>query len=303
MTETRSRRLIVMADDFGIGPGTSQAILDLATQGKVTGTVLIVNSPFAADAVSSWRRSRSSLEVGWHPNLTLDHPIAAPEKIPSLVRADGSLHTLGSFMKRLMFGRIRTNEAEIELRAQYERFIALVGHAPAFLNGHQHVHIFKPIALALQRIVGEQCPRPYVRRVREPWGVIRRVPGARLKRVMLSHSGRRTGGIYDSLGCPGNDTLAGITDPAYVTDPLYFTRWLGCVPGEVVELACHPGYWDDTLHGRDCEVGDGKAQRRVDELDLMSRPSFMDACRKAGFRLTSISSMVAGSPASVSRAA
>ena len=70
-----------------------------------------------------------------------------------------------------------------------------------------------------------------------------------------------------------------------MTDPSYFTRWLPRLPGRVVELACHPGYWDETLIGRDCVPSDGKAQRRVDELQRMNEPDFSAACRRAGFTL------------------
>ena len=45
------RFLVVVADDFGIGPGTSQAILELGQLGRVTGTTLLVNSPFAGEAI------------------------------------------------------------------------------------------------------------------------------------------------------------------------------------------------------------------------------------------------------------
>jgi len=46
-----TRYLTVVADDFGIGPATSRGILDLAAKNLVTGTVLIVNSPYAEEAV------------------------------------------------------------------------------------------------------------------------------------------------------------------------------------------------------------------------------------------------------------
>ncbi len=63
------------------------------------------------------------------------------------------------------------------------------------------------------------------------------------------------------------------------------TRWLTRVPGRVVELACHPGYHDPTLIGRDCNGDDEFLQRRIDELHLLRQPSFADACRRAGFSL------------------
>src|SRR5262249_60479832 len=78
------RYLIVAADDFGIGPATSQGILDLAVLGRVTATVLLVNSPYAEPAVRAWRQAGQPVELGWHPCLTLDRPVLPPEIVPSL---------------------------------------------------------------------------------------------------------------------------------------------------------------------------------------------------------------------------
>ncbi len=52
-----TRFLVVIADDYGIGPETSRAILELAARKVVTGTVLLVNSPHAEGAVRAWRQS------------------------------------------------------------------------------------------------------------------------------------------------------------------------------------------------------------------------------------------------------
>src|SRR5437763_1536911 len=122
-----SRVLVVVADDYGIGPETSRGILELAAAGVVTGTVLMVNSPFAADAVRAWRASGVPLELGWHPVLTQDPPAAPPGRVPSLVGPDGCLWPLGRFLSRLYLYRIRPADIEAELRAQYRRFLELVG--------------------------------------------------------------------------------------------------------------------------------------------------------------------------------
>jgi hypothetical protein len=110
-----------------------------------------------------------------------------------------------------------------------------------------------------------------------------RIPGARIKRSFLTFLGRPLARLQQRAGFPGNDSLAGITDPPLVKDPHFFVRWLSRVPGKIVELSCHPGHPDPTLVGRDCEVGDGLAQRRVDEWRLMDHSSFLDACRRLGF--------------------
>jgi hypothetical protein len=58
------------------------------------------------------------------------------------------------------------------------------------------------------------------------------------------------------------------------------------VPGGSVELACHPGYRDATLIGRDCCDDDACVARRVHELHLLRSADFVEAVQRAGFRFT-----------------
>jgi len=281
------RFLIVTADDFGIGPATSQGILDLAARGCVTATVLLANSPYAEQAVRAWRQAGCPLELGWHPSLTLDAPVLPAQRVRSLVRADGRFYPLGDFMKRLCLGRIRAAELRAELQAQYDRFIDLVGHTPTVVNSHHHVQVFPIVGKVLLDLLNRHWPIPYVRCIREPWSLLARVPGAHGKRAFLSLLGRANARRQMRMGFPGNDWLAGVTDPPCVADPDFLTRWLTQVPGEVVELTCHPGYLDETLVGRDCTPDDGQLQRRVHELNLLRHESFATVWQNAGFTLVS----------------
>ncbi len=276
-----TRFLIVLADDYGIGPETSRGILELAARGIVTGTVLLVNSPYADDAVRAWRQAGCVPELGWHPCLTMDAPLAGAERVPSLVAPDGRMWPLGRFLARLLTGRIRSDDIQRELAAQYERFVALVGRPPSHVNSHQHVALFPPVGGLLRRLLRGVRPAPYVRRLGEPASTLACIPGARLKRAGLSSLGRWQARAGRRAAFPGAEWLAGVTDPQWVQDPEFFLRWLSRIPGRVVELACHPGRPDDTLDGRD---GDGPQPRRQDEHRLLADPSFDEACRRAGFR-------------------
>jgi predicted glycoside hydrolase/deacetylase ChbG (UPF0249 family) len=289
-----------MADDFGIGPNTSQGILDLAAQGRVTSTVLLVNSPHAESAVTAWKRQEAALEIGWHVCLTLDRPILPPDQVPTLVGPDRRFRPLGAFLGRLLCGRVNPAEVASEMMAQHRRFIDLVGVPPAFVNAHHHLHCFAPIGRLLIDLLARQKPLPYLRRVREPLRLLAQVPGARLKRSVLSHLGRRTARQQDGIGLPGNDWLAGITNPPCLDDPEFYARWLTRIPGRAVELTCHPGYPDDTLIGRDGSAGDGLILRRIRELELLREDRFLQAVRQAGFRLIAPSQLV-GPPTGRSR--
>ncbi len=289
-----TRFLIIIADDYGIGPETSRGILELAARNLVTGAVLLVNSPYAEESIRAWRQSGSQLEMGWHPCLTLDGPAASPRRVASLLGPDGRLLPLRHFLSRLYLHQICPRQIEIELHAQYDRFLELVGHAPAVVNSHHHVALFPPVGSILRSVLKARgTPLPYLRRVREPWPMLGRIAGARIKRTLLTLLGRIEARhqVYD--GFPGNDWLAGITDPSNLSDPGFFARWLALTPGQTVELTCHPGRRDTTLIGRDGTEQDGLVQRRVEELRLLQQANFLDACRLAGFLRVSPSEMLA----------
>lgn len=279
------RELLVVADDYGIGPATSRGILDLAGMGALSATVLMVNTQYAESDIARWHQANQPLAMGWHPNLTLDRPILSPNQVPSLVDAEGEFWKLGKFVKKAMLGALNPAELEAELAAQLDRFVELVGQPPALVNSHQHTCIFGPVGPALLRVLERQRLRPYIRRIRESWTTLWKVRGARLKRIFLNRFARKQNLRQRDAGFPGNDGFAGITDPKWVTDPHFFARWLRHVPGQLVELMCHPGYRDETLTIRDSEGDPALVQRRVDELALLHQPAFFKAIQKAGFSM------------------
>jgi predicted glycoside hydrolase/deacetylase ChbG (UPF0249 family) len=279
------RQLVVVADDFGIGPETDRGILDVARSGRITATVLLVNAPFAERAVADWKRTGRPVELGWHPALTLDSPILPPEQVPSLVDSKGVFHPLGRFLKNSLLGRIDAAEVRAELAAQFERFVELVGEPPKLVNSHQHASLFHPATHALHGVLLRSGTRPFVRRVCEPWSTLRRVPGARLKRLVLTRRGRRQAKQLERDGFPGCEWLAGITNPRDTADPEFHRRWLSHIPGRTVELMCHPGHLDSTLIGRDAPAEDGNLWRRVRELELFNRTDYFETVRAAGFAL------------------
>ncbi len=277
--------LLVTADDYGIGPETSRAIRELGALGRVTSTVLLVNSPHAESDIAHWHRAGKPVEMGWHPNLTMDDPILPAHQVPSLLDRDGKLLSLGLLGRRLLLGQVRGAEILAELTAQYQRYLCLVGHPPRLVNGHKHIHVFPRVGAALRELLGLHGHQIYLRRLGESFRMLRHIPGARVKRVFLSVLGSWAARKQRRQGLLGNDILAGISDPVWVSDPKFFARWLSQVPGQVVELMVHPGHYDETLIGRDCTLQDGGLQRRVDEWNQLSEPAFLESCRLAGFRL------------------
>jgi predicted glycoside hydrolase/deacetylase ChbG (UPF0249 family) len=279
-----ARWLVVVADDYGMGPETSRGILELAQVGVVTGTVLLANSPHAEDAVRRWRAARPPADLGWHPCLTMDRPVSRPDDVPSLLGPDGLMGPLPRFLVRLLTGRVRSEDVRRELQAQYQRFLDLTGQAPLLVNAHHHVAAFPVVAGILREVLQDQSPRPFLRRVREPWGQLVRISGARLKRATLTLFGRPQGARQQRDGFPGADCVAGIGSPR--DEPDFFLRWLQGVRGQVVELMCHPGWPDSTLPGRDRDSNPRSDAARSCEREFLARPDFREECQRAGFRLS-----------------
>lgn len=280
------RHLIVVADDFGIGPATSEGILALAAQGRVTATVLLVTSPHAEAAVQSWRSASAPLELGWHPCLTLDRPVLPARRVPTLVQRDGRFHPLGRFLGRLFMRQLCPHEIEAELAAQLQRFQELVGKPPRLVNGHHHLHIFGAIGRPLRKLLATLDPLPYIRRVREPWHLLATIPGGRLKRSFLSLIGATAARHQTRAGFPGNDCLVGVTSPECWVSPGYLDDWLARAPGRRLELVCHPGFRDATLQRRDEAVGDPEGIHRQREYELLAAEGFLATCRRRGLELT-----------------
>lgn len=260
------KKLTIVADDYGFGPETSRAILELANSGHLQGTVLMVNSPYAPQAVREWQLSQPNAELGWHPTLTSDRPISDPQLVPSLVAKDGNFYPLKQFLQRIVLGKFRASEVEVEWQAQLQRFQELTGHLPQLVNCHQHCGIFPPVSKVWHQIVSSLPKSTYVRNVVESPKTLCRIQGARIKRAILSTSHRLF--ISQWSGNPQNNALVGVTDPKWVADPDFLIRWVKTASTATrLEICCHPGYRDESLIGRDCSSGE--LIRREDERKLL----------------------------------
>jgi predicted glycoside hydrolase/deacetylase ChbG (UPF0249 family) len=217
--------------------------------------------------------------------LTLDSPILPAEQVASLVQGDGRFHTLGTFITRLFTGRVSYHHLVAEFQAQLNRFREQVGQEPWVVNAHHHVQVFPQVGAALREVLSSCQPRPYLRRVRESFHTLRTIHGARCKRGFLSMLGGWQARRQASAGFIGADRLAGITNPPFVQDPEFFTRWLCNIAGDTVELTCHPGEHDPSLLGRDAEPGDGNLERRTQELHLLLQPEFSKRIVEQGFEV------------------
>lgn len=133
-------RLIVNADDFGISLEVNQGISECFRQHIVDRTTVMVNMPYAQDAMQLARKEGFLSAVGLHINLTEGKPLTDKIKTTKFCNTSGLFSQGG----RATFARIyldgRTKEAvREEVAAQCQKFLELGGilmHA----DSHQHIH-------------------------------------------------------------------------------------------------------------------------------------------------------------------
>jgi len=125
-TSNQTKRIVVCADDFGMNAGIDAGILRLAELGRLNATSCLVEGPvFEQDAAAL---KASNLQTGLHLNFT------EALTVPGLFLPLSEL-ILRAYARRLDTGRLRT-----QIVRQLDTFESIMGRAPDFVDGHQHVH-------------------------------------------------------------------------------------------------------------------------------------------------------------------
>src|SRR5919106_4628953 len=94
------------------------------------------------------------LSLGIHLTLVEGRPVLPPEKVPSLVTADGRFcQSLGMFLLRWLTGKIRMQEVQREFAAQIEKALDH-GLRIDKLDSHMHLHLLPGIFQAVLAVAG-----------------------------------------------------------------------------------------------------------------------------------------------------
>jgi predicted glycoside hydrolase/deacetylase ChbG (UPF0249 family) len=246
--------LVVTADDLGLTPGVTRAILESHRHGVVRSTSLIVTADHSAAAAAE-ARMEPDLEVGLHLDLVSGRPASDPGAVRSLVDGEGRYLGLSEFTKRLLSGRVRAGDVAAEVRAQ-AALARSWGIVPLAWDSHRHVHLMPPVARVVGRIAREEGVR-WIRRARSPraW--------AGPKQAALSAASLVSALAF--RGIPGNRWYVDITLERPRLDAAGVA--LLAAYGGVGEVGAHPGYVDDALRAEDTLVAD-----RVRDLEILTDP-------------------------------
>ena len=121
------KQLLIRADDLGYSYAIDLGIARTVSEGVVRSVGLMPNMP---EASRGWSLiARADIAVGQHTNLCLGKPCADPALIPSLLGPDGCFRRSREYHAAWAAGvePIDFDEACVEIRAQHERFVQIVG--------------------------------------------------------------------------------------------------------------------------------------------------------------------------------
>jgi len=261
------KRIVVCGDDFGMNAGIDAGMLRLARLGRLSaiscltqGTTFAAHGPGLRDL---------DLDLGVHLNLTetLDESVQAP------------VMPLPALIARAYAGRLDEAWLDQQLARQFDAFETVLGRAPDYVDGHQHVHQLPGVLPRLLRLLQQRYGR------RAPWlrytapGMQEGIPlresakarligalgagaVARVARRDGWRTNRRLLGVYDLQG--GARRYAGLLQ-----------HWLNNArDGDL--LMCHPA-----LPG----AGDALARQRAAEFEVLARPELGDWMRLNGVRV------------------
>ncbi len=232
------------ADDYGMTDGVSRGILEAAVAGRINAASAMTSMPDWPRAAEAWRDAAPPAQLGLHFNLTLGAPLGEMPR----VAPGGRFPAIGQIVRN-------ANPPQDEISAEFSRqiaaFVEATGHAPAHVDGHQHVHVLRGVREALFQSLREaglagvpvrDSGEQFLRIIRRP------CIGKALSVALLA---RGFGNAAQSTGFPLNDGFAGFSafDPVADPEPA-FAKFLAA-PGKSHLVMCHPGHVDESLRTLD----------------------------------------------------
>ncbi|EIM25525.1 ChbG/HpnK family deacetylase [Microvirga lotononidis] len=272
------RSVILCADDFGIADGVSRGIVELAGMGRLSATGAMTNMPGWRRAAASLTPLRDRMAVGLHLNLTTGSPLG-----PMLLLApSGGFPSLKELLPKALKRRLPAAEIAAEIGRQLDAFEEVFGAAPAFVDGHQHVHVLPVVRPALFAVLKARgyAGRVWLRDPSDRAAAILRRPIGRNKALIVKSLARgfarkaHAEGFRTNQGFSGFAPLDLSVSAARVFEEAF--SGLGARP----LVMCHPGYVDDELRSLDPAL-----ESRIEELTYLKSDAFSELLEQRGLRL------------------
>lgn len=148
---------ITRADDFGASPGTNDAILACLDAGFIRNAGVMVPAPHLSHRLGELVARQDEFCLGLHATLNSEWahhrwgPCSPVDKVPSLVRPDGTLHESTSTLNES--GNLDEMRSEILAQLSLARGLGL---SPRYLDTHMNFAWIPAVADMLENLCREE---------------------------------------------------------------------------------------------------------------------------------------------------
>lgn len=230
--------IAICADDYALTRPISAAILDLAREGRISAVSCMTASRLWPELGPALKPLADKVDIGLHLTLVDEAPLTA---MPRLAPG-GRLPSIGRLIAKSHLGQVPRQEIAGEIDAQIAAFTAVMGRAPAHIDGHLHAHVLPVIRGAVLSAAERLSPRPWVRTTTDAAAFSR--PAA-LKALVIGFLGRGFTRQARVRGLKTNDGFSGFYDFA-AGDYVQAFSAFALKAGPRHLILCHPGGADDS---------------------------------------------------------
>lgn len=145
-----SIKMIVRADDLGYSEAVNIGIAKTINEGIVNNVGVMVNMPSVVSGLELIKRD--AVDYGCHTVICSGKPITDPIKIPSITTKDGYFKSSSEY-RNSKEDFVVYEEVLLEVEAQYQKFVELIGKKPDYFEGHavQSENFFKALTTVADR--------------------------------------------------------------------------------------------------------------------------------------------------------
>jgi predicted glycoside hydrolase/deacetylase ChbG (UPF0249 family) len=251
------RNVIINADDYAMDADVDAAILHLAGLGAVTATSAMVLSPRWPEAARV-ARDGPPLSLGLHLDLT-----------SPFVDGEFPAQSLSALILRAHAGLLDRAKLRRLVDRQVSLFETALGAAPAFVDGHQHVHHLPVVRGVLLEALDDHYGSASARiglRICEA----KRWRGVKAA-IVAATGARGLSRLAARGGHPVNGDFAGVYDFAPDADlPALWEGWAASLTGSLPLIMCHVAVRGEDAGGG----GDPIRPARLREFDWLASEEF-----------------------------
>ncbi|MGE4064460.1 MAG: ChbG/HpnK family deacetylase [Rhodospirillaceae bacterium] len=253
-------RVTICADDYALTRPISAAILDLARAGRISAVSCMTTSRLWPELGPALKPLADKLDVGLHLTLVDEAPLTA---MPRLASA-GRLPRIGQLIAKSYLRRVPLDEIWAETDAQIAAFTAVMGRAPAHIDGHLHAHVLPGIRSIVLASAEKLSPRPWLRSTTD--AAVSSRPAA-FKAAVLNALGKGFARHARARGFVTNEGFCGFYDFARADYAEVFPAFLANL-GPRPLILCHPGAAQDDV---------AWAAARAAEYEFLKRQTLLPA--------------------------